>query len=146
MYAFKSPYNNILCLVKLNGFNTDWFRVKCGLKQCSSLSTLLFSLYINDIAFKIDALGKGVKTGDGTVSILYADDAVLIAESEPDLQSMLDIMGTWCKSNLLSINASKSNVVYFRNPSVPQSNVTFSVNDDAISYKSQYKYLGLVLT
>ena len=70
----------------------------------------------------------------------------LIARSEPDLQSMLDIMGTWCKNNLFSINASKSNIVHFRNQSVPQSNVTVSVNDDAISYTSQYKYLGLVLT
>ena len=121
--------------------------VKCGLKQGYSLSPLLFNLYINDLAFKIDALGIGVKTGDHTVSsLLYADDIVLIAESEPDLQSMLDIMGTWCKNNLVSINASKTNIVYFRNLSVPQSNVTFSVNDDAISYASQYKYLGLVLS
>ena len=100
-------------------FTTDWFSVNCGLKRGCSLSPLLFNLYINDLAFTIDALGKGVKTGDYTVSILfYADEVVLKAESEPDFQSMLDIMGSWCKNNLLSINASKSNFVHFRNPSV----------------------------
>ena len=29
---------------------------------------------------------------------------------------------------------------------MPQANFTFSVNDDANTYASQYKYLGLVLT
>ena len=70
VYAIKSLYNNVLCSVKLIGFTTDLFGVKCGLKQGCSLSPLLFNLYINDLAFKIDALCKGVKTGDDTVSIL----------------------------------------------------------------------------
>ena len=140
LYAVKSLYNNVLCSVKRNGFTTDWFSVNCGLKPGCSLSPLLFNLYINDLAFKIDALGKRVKVS----ILLYADDVVLIAESEPDLQSMLDIMGTWCKNNLLS--SSKSNILQFRNPSEPQSSVTLSISDDAISYTSLYKYLGLVLT
>ena len=52
-----------------------------------------FNLYINDLAFKVNALGKGVKIDDIVVSILlYTDDVVLIAESEADLQAMLDTL------------------------------------------------------
>ena len=131
----------------INGFTTDWFSVHCGLKQGCSLSPLLFNVYINDLALKIDALGKGIKIDEETVSILlYADDVVLIAESEADLQSMLDILGIWYKSNLLSINMSKSNIMHFRNPLASQSDVIFSVNQEVLSYTTQYKYLGVVLT
>ena len=70
---------------------------------------------------------KGVKIDDTVVSILlYADDVVLIAESEADLQAMLDTLGAWCKNNLLSINVAKSNIVHFRKPSVRRSDVVFN--------------------
>ena len=78
--------------------------------------------------------------------MLYADDVVLVAESETDLQSMLDVLGVWCKNNVLSINASESNIVHFRNPSVSCSVFSFNVNDEVISYAKQYKYPSLVLT
>ena len=84
---------------------------------------------------------------DDTVSVLlYADDVVLIAETEANLQSMLDILGSWCKNNLISVNAAKSNIVHFRNPSEPQSDTVFTVNDENILYTMQYKYLGIVLS
>ena len=50
--VIRSIYNTVLCSVKLNGFLTDWFGVKCGLKQGCSLSPVLFNLYINDLALK----------------------------------------------------------------------------------------------
>ena len=78
--------------------------------------------------------------------MLYADDGVLLAESDADLQAMLDTLGAWCQNNLLSINVAKSNIVHFRNPSVRRSDVVFNVNDDTFAYAAQYKYLGLVLT
>ena len=95
------------------------------------------------MAFKNNALGKGVNIDDCVVSlILYADDVVLIAETEIDLQTMLDVLGTWCKNNVPSINASKSTVVHFRNPSVSPSAFVFKVYDAVITYAKQYKYLG----
>lgn len=107
--AIKSLYYNVLCSVKLNGFTTDWFSVNCGLKQGCSLSPILFNLYVNDLALQIDALGKGINVDQERISILlYADDVVLIAQSEADLQVMLDVLGGWCKTNMLSINSSKS--------------------------------------
>ena len=67
------------------------------------------------MALKIDAPGQGVKIDDDTVSVLpHAYDVALIAETEANLQSMLDILGSWCKNNLISVNAAKSNIVHFR--------------------------------
>ena len=82
--------------------------VKVNLIFCSvSLSTILPTWH------------KGVPVGDQLISILLdADDVVLLAENEHDLQRMLDRLNDWCLANRMSVNASKSNVVHFRPISV----------------------------
>ena len=110
--AIKSLYVNVSACVKVNNLTTDWFDVKSGLRQGCSLSPLLFNLYINDLAIRINALGKGISLNNDKVSLLmYADDIVLIADSETDLQSMLNELTRWCDINSMSINNKKSNVV-----------------------------------
>ena len=94
---------------------TNWFRVNSGLRQGCSLSTLLFNMFINDLASRIQYLGKGVNIDSENVSILmYADDIVLIAENEEDLQHMLNELNNWCNVNSMTINYNKSNIVHFR--------------------------------
>lgn len=61
------------------------------------MSPTLFSIYVNNLALQIKASSLGVKVDDQTVGILlYADDVVLLAECEKDLQSMLDTVAEWC--------------------------------------------------
>ena len=80
--AIRSLYSNVSSCVRINGHYTDWFEVVTGLRQGCSLSTVLFNIFINDLAFKIKDLQKGIDIGDQRVSILlYADDIVLIAEN-----------------------------------------------------------------
>ena len=78
---------------------------------------MLFNIYINDLVLKINALGESIKIDDELVStLLYDDDVVLLAENETDLPAMLNVLGDWCKNNILPINASKTNIVHFRIP------------------------------
>ena len=68
---------------------TNWFNINSGLRQGCALSLLLCNLFINDLANRIKSLGKGIAVDDENVSVLsYADDIVLIAENEHDLQYM----------------------------------------------------------
>ena len=46
--------------------------------------------------------------------MLYADDMVLIAETEEQLLKLLDVMYVWCKKWRLKINKGKTKVVHFR--------------------------------
>ena len=48
--------------------------------------------------------------------LLYADDVVLLAESEFELQKQLDVLYNWCTKWQLEINYEKSNIVHFRPP------------------------------
>jgi hypothetical protein len=120
--AIKSLYASVSSCVRINSHYTDWFAVTTGLRQGCSLSPLLFNLFLNDLSVQIKAVGKGVLIEDEPVCILcYADDLVLIAENEQDLQCMLDVLSQWCTSNSMVVNANKSNIVHFRPNSVPRS-------------------------
>ena len=145
--AIKSLYNSIYSCVRLNGHCTDWFAVGSGLRQGCSLSPLLFNLFLNDLALKIKAVSKGVMIDDERVCILcYADDLVLIAENEQDLQCMLDVLHHWCLTNIMIINFSKSNIVHFRPKSVSRSDFVFKCGENVVEYIDRYTYLGLLLT
>lgn len=115
--ALRSIYNKTRYRVRVNGFNTDWFDVECGLKQGCLLSPALFNLYINDLVAEIKSLHMGVRLDNDLLCILlYADDVALLAENEEDLQRMLDVLQShaWCSRWQLHINCEKSRVVHFR--------------------------------
>jgi hypothetical protein len=46
--------------------------------------------------------------------MLYADDIVILAKNEHNLQLMLDCLCEWCQNNQMLINMIKSNVAHFR--------------------------------
>ena len=67
------------------------------------------------MAREINELGLGVKVDrrEKLSLLCYADDVVLLAESEEDLQSMLDVVSHWCKQWRLEVNVSKTKVMVF---------------------------------
>ena len=77
---------------------------------------------------------------------MYADDIVLIAENEEDLQHMLNELHNWCSVNSITINCSKSNIVHFRQLSIAKSDVVFTCGGNDLMYSDRYVYLGLTLT
>ena len=146
MNAIKSIYSSVSSCVRVNSHKTDWFDVKCGLRQGCILSPILFNLFINDLAVYLKSLNIGVQLGDEKICILiYADDIVLLADNEQNLQVMLNTLNEWCNRNDLSINVSKSNIVHFRLESVPRSNFVFKCGEHVLEYSDCYKYLGLLL-
>ena len=146
MTAIKSLYNNVKCSVRINGHMTDWFDVNSGLKQGCILSPLMFNLFIDDLGTMLEHSGKGVSLGNMTLSCLfYADDLILIAETEEDLQQLFDILSIWCDRNMMQINTDKTKVIHYRNNAVQRSNYVFKCGNNNIEYSQFYKYLGLVL-
>ena len=144
--AVKSLYSSISSCVRINSLCTDWFETQCGLRQGCGISPLLFNLFIDDLVKFIKSLDIGISVENEKVCILlYADDIVLLAPNEDDLQSLLDALCVWCNRNDMTINCSKSNVVHFRPKSVQRTAYNFRCGNDNLSVVDKYAYLGLVL-
>ena len=139
-------YNGVKCSVRINSFNTDWFSVNCGLKQGSPLLPLLFKIFINDLTVYLKSFDLGIDLGrEKACILLYTDDIVLLANTQSDLQKLLDRLCTWCNNNNMTINACKSSGVQFRLPSMEHSKYMFKCSDMNIDLKNDYTYLGLIL-
>ncbi len=57
--------------------------------------------------------------GEIIAILLYADDIVLLAESQQDLQCLLDVLHQWCQASGMTVSLDKSKLEHFRRgPSV----------------------------
>ena len=144
--CIKALYSNPMSGVKLNNYFTDWFNTSSGVRQGDSLSPTLFGIFINDIAQEINQMDIGVQAGDVKLSILmYADDIVLMAENENNLQTMLDFINQWCKKWKLIVNEDKTKIMHFRNNRIQKSQFNFKYGGKNLEYVSHYKYLGFII-
>ena len=145
--SVRSLYKDTKSSIKLQHMLSDWFPVVAGVKQGCTLSPLLFNLYVNDLHKAIADTGKGIMIDDMKISMLmYADDVVLMAESENDLQVMLNSLSNWCTQWKLLINRAKSGILHFRPNNLEATQHIFQFGDGNISIMNSYKYLGLQLT
>ena len=78
-----------LCVRVGNYGYTDWFPIEAGVRQGDSMSPILFALYLEDLIRDIKSLRCGVQVGEDNIGILlYADDILLLSDSEHGLQTM----------------------------------------------------------
>ena len=144
--AVSSMYHNPKSRVILNGMATDWFECPIGVKQGDIISPTLFAIYINDLAESLKESGLGIPLEDELICVLlYADDVVLLAETEEDLQILLDIVSLWCKKWRLEVNLSKTKVMHVRRPSTRRSNFPFQFDGKVVEVCDSYRYLGVVV-
>ena len=76
---------------------------------------------------------------------MYADDIVLLADSEHDLQSMLDVFHLWSGKNAMQLSVNKTKVVHFRPKSIGRTEFQFKIGNAHIDVIEKYVYLGLTL-
>ncbi len=144
--AIRGIYNKAFCSVKINGSLTEWFESTQGTKQGDNLSPNCFSMYINPLLSELKSTGIGIKVEDDVISVLaYADDLVLVAENEQDLQRLITTLQNWCFKWRLSINIGKTKVMHFRNKNQSITNFLFSVNNLPLECVNDYKYLGIIM-
>jgi len=91
---------------------------------------LLFSLYINDIGTIAEGV-QGALTGTEDVRvthILYADDLTLLADAPDAMQTMLNRLVVYARSEHLTINTAKSELVHFNSKCGAQVGAHFYVS------------------
>ena len=131
--------------LRLNSYLTTSFNVTSGVRQGDTMSPILFSMFLNDLATGIKDLDCGVTINEHNLSILlYADDIVLIAPNEEKLQKMLDFVSKWCQKWRMAVNTDKTKVVHFRQRSHLKTMFDFYLGSELLEKVSEYKYLGVL--
>ena len=145
-HAIKGLYANPMSCVRIGGHLTEWFPITAGVTQGDSLSPVLFSLFIDDLAYEISKLDCSVMIGGLQVPLLmYADDMVLMAPTREKAQKQLDALHQWCSKWWMNINPEKSQSIHIRNPQRPRCPENLKCGDKVIEFVSKYKYLGVFI-
>lgn len=99
-------YSNSKFVAKNGKFISPVTKVHKGVKQGDRLSPMLFNIYTNDVPEVFDQLHSDPVSLDSTKlnCLLYADDLILISESEKGLQSCLDSLSQHIVLDYLPLN------------------------------------------
>ncbi len=122
----KAVYRQPLAGIKINGYISEWFDISSGVLQGGSLSPTLFGLYIYDLIKEVKKINLGLKVEEELVSILaFADDIVIITNSENELQQISKCVETWYKNWRSKVNTEKTNIAHFRRKRKHRTTFTF---------------------
>ena len=75
--------------------------------------------------------------------LLYADDTIVMAESEAELQSALDAVHEYCNKMSLTVNTMKSKIVIFSRGKVRKYR-DFTFGNSNLEVTHEYLYLGVL--
>ncbi|CAB1109340.1 unnamed protein product [Ectocarpus sp. CCAP 1310/34] len=82
--------------VMLDGELSKFFDIEQGVPQGCTLSPTLFQVFINDLLEVVEAVRKGVKDTETSVSgMLFADDFVGMSDTPEGLQLQIDAAKKW---------------------------------------------------
>ena len=140
---FQSYLSNRRQFVSIQGFDSTHLPIEHGVPQGSVLGPLLFLIYIND-------LHKAIKYSS---VCHFADDTNLlnINTSPKCLQKQINIdlkfLYKWLLANKISLNCSKTELIFFHKPRSPITGFDFRIklNVHRLFPSDSIKYLGIFL-
>jgi len=137
----KSYLSNRKQFVSILGYDSHPQLMEHGVPQGSVLGPLLFLLYIND-------LHRSIKN---SLTFHFADDTNLlnihksIHKIKCHLNKDLKALHKWLLANKISLNAAKTELIFFRKPSQKRPLIKIKVNGARIVPVTSLKYLGIQL-
>ena len=146
--AIKSLYKNPRSRIVLTeDYETNYFECRMGVKQGDSLSPTLFAIYVNSLADTLTGHGAGVNISDNCKinSLFFADDLVLIALDENNMQLLLNLVNDWCSKWRLEVNILKTNLLHIRKKGQSRALNGLKLGSHLVLYCEEYKYLGLTI-
>jgi hypothetical protein len=131
--------------IKVKNEVSEWKQIRRGIRQGCVMSPVLFSLYSENILRDIENIGGIVVEGRNINNVRFADDTVFLAETEKELQEILDVGVSGSEEKGLDLNSKKTiSVVFTRKTNIPQCQL--QVKGEKIKQEDRFIYLGGELT
>ena len=139
---FKSYLSERKQYVSVNGANSSYPNVTCGVPQGSVLGPLLFLIYINDLP----------RSSPKLAFYLFADDTNIFCEAE-NLDMLQKVVNKelkkvkmWLDVNKLSLNIGKTNFFIFKSPKhSTHQTMNIKMGNQPIKNTCYVKFLGILL-
>ena len=146
MRIIRTIYCEQLAAVRLPDGLTNWFSIKRGVRQGCVMSPDLFNLYSEVILRELEGMPEGITINGVKINNLrYADDTVLLANSEEELQRLFDAVVEKSERLGLTVNSKKTKVmVITKSETIPV--CCLRNGTDNIEQLSSFKYLGAYIT
>ena len=140
----KNLYMGQKVKIRENGVETKSTIIGRGVRQGCCLSPTLFNIYgewlMNEA---LEGMGDFKVGGRIINNIKYADDVVLMAKDEKELQRMLDRLVETGNRYGMKINADKSKVMMI---SINEEPLRCVIENRILDNVSQFRYLGSMIT
>lgn len=125
--------------MEINGTKSSTRPICRGVPQGSIMGPLLFIIYINDLPLICPGAEIQLFADDTVVSVSGTD----FTQTSINLNSHLHLINDWMKSNRLTLNARKSNVLVFTNK--PYNPEPIRIENSSLEYLDSVKFLGVYL-
>ena len=142
----SAMYHGLTSAVRLSDGITPFFESFIGLRQGCNLSPMLFNIFLNDLTEIFDEKCCPVMIGNQNLNcLLYANDLLLLSETENGLKQCIARLGRYAKVWKLSINLKKTKILVF-NKLGRVFNLRIPFGGQVIEPCSRYDYLGTIFT
>ena len=139
----KHLYDEQLSAVRTSSGETDWFRNGRGVRQGCVLSPNLFNIDTEYIIREALNEDDGVSIGGRKIANLrYADDTVLIAPSDAELQDILNRVADISAKYGLMLNANKTKTMM---AGKELKRIEIYAGDELLEQVEQFTYLGAAI-
>ena len=132
-------------VVKIGDDRSDWIKIEKGVRQRCVLSPDLFSLYSQLVMDEMEQLDGSKIGGRNINNIRYADDTVLLADTEERLKELINRLDEKGRAIGLKINIGKTEVMGVTKRT-EQLRVEAHVNGESVRQVSSFRYLGSLLS